>query len=409
MDTDANPPHSLTAIAPEARVVLACLRAVTAQCNAEGLGGLIALRPDWKVVARIASWHGVLPLVVNRLGAEPGSAVARDALTRLRAEYFGRALRSASLARELLRLYRLIDSAGIAMLALKGPVLAVQAYGDVTMRQFTDLDVLIRRADLPRVVEILSRDGYRPRRFIHDARDQGLFDSSEEEFTKPGALGLIDVHWLLSSPFFPYAPDADSCFAHAVQVDLEGTGVPTLAPRELLLFLCVHAAKHGWPTLGAAADIAAVARRYPALEWEAVDGDARRIGCRRMLLLGVHLAHELADAPVPESLLLAARSDSSVARLAAEIRRRMFAAVDARPTLYQEWIVPLRAIETARGRLRYCALRALTPTAEDREFVSLPDAFTPLYYLLRPLRLAAHQGSRLFRTAPSPASGDAAR
>ena len=404
MAADAHQSQLLGALAPEARLVLACVAPESSPAATSQMRALVADAPDWELVGRIARWHGVHAQVFDRLSSMDGLPVPADAMERMRAEHLGRALRSLALARELVRLVRLLDDAEISALSFKGPVLAIQVYGAVSMRQFMDLDLLIRRHDLPRVVEVLSRDGYRARRFTADARAHGLFDTSEEEFTKPGGLGLIDVHWLLSSPFFPYAPDAESCFARAITVDLDGTRVTTLAPRDLLLFLCVHAAKHGWPALSAATDIAAVSRAYPNLEWDAVDDAARRIGCRRMLLLGATLAHRLAGAPIPERLLSAAQSDSSVTRLATDVTRRMFAPSSGSATVYQEWIVPLRAIETAGGRLRYCWLRGLTPTAEDREFISLPAALTPLYYLLRPLRLAAQRGSRLFGAARADAS-----
>ncbi|MGH7950078.1 MAG: nucleotidyltransferase domain-containing protein, partial [Candidatus Binataceae bacterium] len=401
MNTRANHSQLFGTFPPEVRLVLACIApdaspAATTQVRVLVAGGL-----DWELVGRIARWHGVHAHVFNRLSSIDELPIPADSTERMRAEHRGRALRSLALARELARLIRLLDAAAIPALAFKGPVLAIQVYGDVTMRQFMDLDLLIRKRDLPRVVEVLAQDGYRARRFTAGARDHGLFDSSEEEFTKPGGLGVIDVHWLLSSPFFPYAPDAEAALARAITVNLDGTTVATLSPPDLLLFLGVHAAKHGWPALGAATDIAAVIRAYRDLDFDAVHEDAKRIGCRRMLLLSLLLAHDLADAPVPPRLLSAAHSDRAVARLASDAARRMFASCGDRATAYQEWIVPLRAIETVGGRLRYCALRGLTPTAEDREFISLPDALTPLYYLLRPIRLAAQQGSRLFGVARS--------
>jgi len=39
------------------------------------------------------------------------------------------------------------------------------------------------------------------------------------------------------------------------------------------------------------------------------------------------------------------------------------------------------------ARLRYLAARALLPSADDHEFLRLPLALYPLYYLLRPVRV----------------------
>ena len=51
------------------------------------------------------------------------------------------------------------------MIALKGPAVALDAYGDTARRQFVDLDLLIHPADLPRAAELLVGEGCSPRAF----------------------------------------------------------------------------------------------------------------------------------------------------------------------------------------------------------------------------------------------------
>jgi len=62
----------------------------------------------------------------------------------------------------------------------------------------------------------------------------------------------------------------------------------------------------------------------------------------------------------------------------------------------------LRVRERWRDRLR-CAVRgAVTPTVTDWAWPHLPEALFPLYYLTRPIRLAARCGRRLLRAAMPP-------
>ena len=51
-------------------------------------------------------------------------------------------------------------SAGVPAMALKGPALAISAYGDLAMRVFADLDFMVRVEDLPRAAAALGRAGY---------------------------------------------------------------------------------------------------------------------------------------------------------------------------------------------------------------------------------------------------------
>lgn len=55
---------------------------------------------------------------------------------------------------------------GIGALPFKGPVLALQAYGDPAMREYLDLDILVRREHVSRTLSILGDLGYRSETII---------------------------------------------------------------------------------------------------------------------------------------------------------------------------------------------------------------------------------------------------
>ncbi|HKV54451.1 MAG TPA: nucleotidyltransferase family protein, partial [Candidatus Binataceae bacterium] len=204
----------------------------------------------------------------------------------------------------------------------------------------------------------------------------------------------------LAPPHFPYGPKAASVWESAWRIKIEGVEIRTLAPADALLFLCVHHSKHGWVSLGWIADLAQLIRVNPQLDALSCFRQAERTGCLRMLRLGLTLVREFAEMPLPAAFAEACEGDPVVKRLARQIRSRLFRTVEARPSLFNDWIVPLRTIDTVRGRVRYCVRRALTPTIDDREFIDLPGKLTPLYALLRPLRLALQQGRRLLGDAP---------
>jgi hypothetical protein len=50
--------------------------------------------------------------------------------------------------------------AGVAVIVLKGPALASEHYPDPALRPFTDLDLLVRRHDRDRAIDVLSAVGY---------------------------------------------------------------------------------------------------------------------------------------------------------------------------------------------------------------------------------------------------------
>ena len=78
----------------------------------------------------------------------------------LRTRYRDNARKTLWFTRELFRILGHLESAGIKTLAYKGPVLAKTLYGDVTERQYSDLDILIRPEDVPRAKAALLALGH---------------------------------------------------------------------------------------------------------------------------------------------------------------------------------------------------------------------------------------------------------
>ncbi len=398
------PPKNAQSISPpnaEAQFVLTCVAGAIANASdsdrANRTSELAAKSLDWNEVLRIASWHGVIPCVWRFVSLH-ADAMPESFVAAIRAEFVGNALRNLRLARELARIANALAAMKIGMLALKGPALAIATYGDLAMRQFTDLDILIREPDLPRVADLLAESGYYPRRYERDRRGGGFFQSSEDEFSSADGRDLIDVHWRLAPAYFPFAPDEEGLWMRAASVEIEGAHIATLATTDAMLFVIAHATKHGWPNLRAICDVAALAAA-PSLDWDALAAQATRLGCGRMFLLGAMLAAEIAQARVPAEVVAKARGDPRVARLARRITDRLFTRIGARPGLFNEWMVPLGAIEGAANRIRYGAQRGLRPSVDDWEFFPLPRGLYPLYWIIRPFRLLAAHGPRLFSGA----------
>src|SRR6185503_8502263 len=96
---------------------------------------------------------------------------------------------------ELIKLLDSLDARGIPVIPLKGPTLAVRAYGDIGLRQFSDLDVLVRQSDVSRIQALLIENGFTPHQRLTSAQDAALqrFDCSCNFISKHGVA--LDVHW----------------------------------------------------------------------------------------------------------------------------------------------------------------------------------------------------------------------
>lgn len=345
---------------------------------------------DWEALGRLAWRHGVLPLLVRGLAALPPGAVPPEALAQLRAQYLERSQRAMVMTGELLGVLAALEEAGIAAIPYKGPVLAAQAHGNVSLRQFRDLDILVAPGEVDRAEAVLAARGYRQAAPL-TALERRLIRLGGSEFELARGDGtLVELHWQLFGHYFPLPLDLAALRARLVPLPLGGRMVRTFALEDLLLILCAHGGDHSWERLEWIADVAALVARHPDLDWDALIARARRAGGLRMVLLGLRLASDLLDAPVPDGVLMRARADSRVGALAAEMRAALFdEALAIRRSERPIYVFNLAMRERRRDRVHYWLSRAFVPTVEDAAFIALPARLLPLYFLLRPLRLIA--------------------
>ncbi len=347
----------------------------------------------------------MLPLLHHQLRAVADGAVSalvRDALRR-RAE--ADAQRNLRLAGELLRLLDRFAAHGVAAVSYKGPTVALRCYGDLALRPFRDLDFLVRPQDLGTAHQVLAGDGYRPRP-PRTPRQQTAIRTTWREDAFWRDDDIVELHWAFAPPEFPLPLDLDEVWARLEPLPIGGTLVRTLSAEHLLLVLCTHGAKHCWERLGWICDVAELLRRTPALDLSGMLAQARSLGVERIVLLGLRLAAELLDVPLPEDVACRARDDRAVGALAAQVRATLFRRMPTGSShSWESRLFHLRTRERWRDRLRYCARVALTPTAGDWAWVRLPDALYPLYYVARPIRLIAKYGPRGSRYIPVPPSG----
>lgn len=294
------------------------------------------------------------------------------------------------MTRELIQATDALASDGIPSMAYKGPVLAAEAYGDLGLRQFLDLDLLIPKPLIARAKEGLLKRGYRPLLSLTADQERAYLKSQVEYGFRREGSAPIELHWNILPEYFN-VPLGFSYFRPRSQnFVLGGATLRTFSPEDLLLVLCLHGGKHFWERLGWVADIAAVLRAYPHLDWTIVEERARSLRIERLVFVGLHVAHRLLEAPVPRAWL---RHDET-RRIGEQVCRQIF--VGPLPGLKLAWFYGV----VQRGfwrRLRYGLRLALSPTEREWECIRLPPSLFRLYSVFRPLRLVGRHAFGMIR------------
>jgi hypothetical protein len=111
-----------------------------------------------------------------------------------------------------------------------------------------------------------------------------------------------------------------------------------------------------------------------------------------MLFLGLFLGKALLGAFLPEKIGKQVEADPMVKGLARQVQQRLSREPNGSPGLWESSIFHLKAREKLKDRIWYCNRLAVNTTPGDWTFQSLPDSLLPLYYLIRPVRLAGKYG-----------------
>jgi hypothetical protein len=371
-------------IAPVVRLMLEAVRIAAGNADFERIAKQAQEHELWQPLIALCAAHRVLPLLSGGLRSIESALVPAPIRARLATTARLLRLRNLVMTQTLLQTLELLQAAGVAALPFKGPVLAQAAYGDIGLREFDDLDLLVRPAQHQRALSALRAAGYRSALGFPRASSRFLIHY-EEALVAPRNQAVIDLHWHLHPPYFEYAPDADALLARAGPLSIGEGQVPTMAPSDCVLMLCVHCARHGWPRLDWLSDLARTITAQP-LDWEELIRDAQRLGCQRMVLVGLALSARLLGAAPPPSLLKRALADYAVVANVERIERALLSGAPPQGGLRTDLLIPLGLIE--HHRARFCLARLFAPTMLDWAALPLPAPLFALYYLIHPLRMA---------------------
>ncbi len=225
---------------------------------------------DWSDVLDTAESHGLLPLVAACFDS-CGAAAPDRVLNALEDAWRRNAKRVLLMSEELNRIYRTLETAGVPVLAVKGPVSASTLYDDPACRIFNDLDLWAPFASVPQVRRILSRCGYEPSGSpkMTVAREAAIARFTEISLENSDNGVHVDLHWELTPKDWYVSLPPDFC-ERTRMVQVGNCSIRTLGEEETLIHLCVHGAKHGWSSLNWLVDLCSLILRSPGIAGRAL-------------------------------------------------------------------------------------------------------------------------------------------
>jgi Uncharacterised nucleotidyltransferase len=381
-------PSRGASLRPEMDLLLSCARTRLTPEIAARIRAAVQKGIDWLALIQLAMRHDVMPLLHRNLQQVCPDALPDYISGPLRARYEAQVAQARRHAEELVRVLAILADRGIHAVPYKGPALAQRLYGDLSLRPFGDLDVLILHRDVPKAQGLIRRLGYEFARQI-DADNFAEHLRVNREFQFVGSDGTrLELHWRFASLLVRVKRDPERFLQRLEMIWLAGVQVSSLPLEDYFLILSLHATKHEWKQLKLICDLAEILGR-PDLDWNYVLREAHSLGLKRMLAVGALLAKDSLDAALPAELAQGLKTDRTARAMADRIRHGFC------EELPEDWLT-LAGFSfqfKIRERLRDKAsllcghLRTkLSPSERDRRFLPMPEFLSSMYYLVKPVR-----------------------
>ena len=395
----------------EIGLLLACARTRPQDLDLEAIRSLVAQPIQWNVVSKLAHQQGIVPIIyqtLKSLNQKLDLEVPKDTIQTLRKTTQTIAFRNTVFAGELFKILQLLEQHNIPVLPFKGPVLASSLYGNLGVRPFGDLDILVMPADFLEAFDLLLDHEFRPVYEWHllDVNLERGFRRRKGEYPLTNGVAFLDLHQYLTVERFLSARFTfDYLWSRRKTVIIAKSEINTFGEEDLLMYLCIHGSKDCWRGLKWICDVAEFVRTRPQLDWGKLMQQAEVMGCDRMVLIGLSLAKTLLNVELPPVILESIEKDPTSQALTADFSRYLF---QPNPQLGRKFTIDkfrlhLQLVKQARDKVG-CFLDLerqlmdleirLMPNHKDYDFLALPKALHFIYLLIRPVRLSIKHLSR---------------
>ncbi|MGO9640258.1 MAG: nucleotidyltransferase family protein [Candidatus Acidiferrales bacterium] len=408
-------PNSTRTFSPEEQLLLACARVRVEEETADCIRALVAGPMEWPALIEGAAAHNLSPLVFRHLLELCPENLPAEVRARFEKGFQGHERWTLYLTAELFRLLDRFREQGILAIPYKGPVLAAQAYGDVMLRQFADLDIAVRQRDMPRAHQLLIADGYKSSYGPLLPGEAEKTQHSEYQYIRSPGRAIVELQTDATLRYFPRPLDLDAIASRLVPFAFAGGEVKALSAADTLLLLSVHGTKHYWERLLWTCDIAELARRNErgqlpgGIPWDEAFSRAAELRVGRMLRLALWVARHFLDAPLPEPVLRKVEADPVVRGMGEEIWSRFSLQGEARVAALPRFWFRVRSGESFWQGLRYAGRIAILPTNPDRADAHLPQRFSAAHAVLRPFLLLRRYGFRRWKSQDAKGVAEEAR
>ena len=377
-------------VIPEYELLLVCSRTKLNTSQIERIRYLAENGDvNWGKLFKFSDLHRTTPLIYKSLQC-CSELLPSAFLKKLKLDYQLNCAHNLLFLGTLLKLIKLLETHQVLVVPFKGPILTELVYGDICLRSFGDLDILISKSDLRHVMDILLQNGYKTNYDLTLESYLKLADKTHHANFVNISNGLVvEVHWEMSGRYTGVEINFQEIQPRLEKVFVGNQEVSTLGKEDLLVYLCIHGNRHRWEYLDSVCCVFELIQNSPELDWELAFKIARDIGASRILTLGIMLAERLFDLSISYDITNYLEDVSSLDVIAQEIEKEIFGRHYEQQTERYHLsgvLFHFRTLDRITDGIRYGIRKFLVPDIYDYKWFPLPSCLWPFYTFIRPLR-----------------------
>ena len=225
-------------------LILSCVKLEPNAMELDQINSLIPQVQDWDYLIKAIIDRGIGPLFFKKLTLLSNSSqIPENIKNKLQQVYYKTLSRSTILYMHFRKIAEAFAVENIPVIVLKGIYLSEWLYQDIGLRQFSDIDLLVKEEDGLKCLAILAELGYKP---IDDIRSNYVKNNLEIIHYPPMVLNgaSIEIHIKLQRKSEKYHLFVDDLWKNAISETVNNTFVFALNNNDLLIHLCIHLDKH---------------------------------------------------------------------------------------------------------------------------------------------------------------------
>jgi len=338
---------------------------------------------DWNIFLEFVSQHRLYPSIYKKFKNEKENKVPSQVLTTLSTWYKRNTFQMLQLSAEMEQVSRWLVDAGIDSLFLKGPVLAYDLYGDLSMRTSKDLDILIQMKDLDKVDQILLEYGYKRDNYTRTVMNDWKWKNHHIEYVHHEKGISLEIHWRMN-PGAGKEATFKELWGRKRRSPINHYPVYFLGREDLFIYLVTHGARHGWFRLRWLTDIDQMVKQ--GLNWNGVSFFFKKYDIKHLGGQALILTHQLLGANIPDNM------KGIINKKSISLAQKALLFIDQLENLHNEDLSEgvskkfsdyLYSLKNFQQKLFYY-LGFVFPVLEDAVLLPLPKKLHFLYFLLRP-------------------------